>query len=86
MHLKMSHDLLALVSVNIWRYKFTFGAIYLTTWMPNGPSERLKGQSISTGLSTIAKLAVIWIVLKCYYVVDLILDSISVILVFYCKF
>ena len=27
-----------------------------------------------------------WIVLKCYYIVDLILDSISVILVSYCKF
>ena len=49
MYLKLSHDLLTLVSFNIWRYKFTFGAIYLKTWMPNGPSERLKGQSIWTG-------------------------------------
>ena len=36
--------------------------------------------------STSAKLAVIWIILKCYYVVDLILDSVWIILVFYCKF
>ena len=37
-------------------------------------------------LSTSAKLAVKWIILKCYYVVNLILDSIWIILVFYCKF
>ena len=31
-------------------------------------------------------VAVIWTILKCYYVVDLILDSIWIILIFYCKF
>ena len=41
---------------------------------------------IGLDLSISAKLAVIWIILECYYVVDLILDSMSVILVFYCKF
>ena len=36
-------------------------------------------------LGTSAKLAVIWIILKCYYVVGLMLDSIWIVLVFYCK-
>ena len=44
---------------------------YLTLWKPNGLSIHL---------------AVKWIILKWYYVVDLILDSIWIILVFYCKF
>ena len=38
------------------------------------------------GLGTSAKLTVIWIILQCYYIVDLILDSISIFLTFYCKF
>ena len=37
-------------------------------------------------LSTSAKLADIWITLECYYVVDLILGSIWIVLAFYCKF
>ena len=41
---------------------------------------------IHLGLSTSAEFTVIWMILKCYYVVDLILDSISIILVFYCIF
>ena len=41
---------------------------------------------IHLGLSTNEKLAVIWIILNRYYIVDLILDSISIVLVFYCKF
>ena len=41
---------------------------------------------IGLDLSTSPKLAVKWIILKWYYVVDLILDSIWIILVFYCKF
>ena len=57
LHLKLSHDILTLVSFNIWRYKFTFGAIYLTLWMPNGLSESLKGQSIWTGLKYNCKVS-----------------------------
>ena len=49
LHLKLSHDLLILVSFNIWRYKFISGAIYLTLWKSNGLSKRLKDQSIWTG-------------------------------------
>ena len=49
MHLKLSRDLLTLVSFNIRRYKFTSGAIYLTLWKPNGLSKRLKDQSIWIG-------------------------------------
>ena len=47
---------------------------------------------ISLDLSTSAKLVLLWIILKCYYVLHLILDSIldlildSIILVFCCKF
>ena len=39
---------------------------------------------IGLEISTSAKLTVISIILKCYYVLDLIFESIS--LVFYCKF
>ena len=49
LHLKLSHDLLTLVSFNIWRYKFTSGAIYVTLWNPNGLSKRLEYQLIWTG-------------------------------------
>ena len=35
--------------------------------------------------STSAKLAVIGIIIKCYYVIDLILNSIWIVLVCYCK-
>ena len=50
---------------------------YLVLWKPNGLSKHLKGhQVIGLDLSASAKLAVKWIILKCYYVVDLILDSI----------
>ena len=49
LQLKLSHDPLTRVSFNIWRYKFTSGAIYLTLWKPNGISKRLKDQSIWTG-------------------------------------
>ena len=48
LHLKLSHDLLALALFNIWRYKFTSETIYLTLWKPNGLSKRLKQQSIWT--------------------------------------
>ena len=41
---------------------------------------------IGLDLSTSVKLAVKWIILKWHYVVNLILDSIWIILVFYCKF
>ena len=41
---------------------------------------------IGLAISTNAKLAVIWILLKWYYVVDLISDSIWIILFCYCKF
>ena len=40
---------------------------------------------ISLDLSTSVKFSIIWITLECYYVVNLILDSISIILVFYRK-
>ena len=40
---------------------------------------------IGLDLSTIAKLVVIWIMLECYYVVDLILDAVWIILAFYCR-
>ena len=60
---------------------------YLKLWTPNGLSKHLKGsQMIGLDLCTSAKLAVKWIILKWYYAVDLILDSIWIILVFYCKF
>ena len=49
LHLKLSHDLLTLVSFNIWRYNFTSRAIYLTLCKPNGLSKCLKDQSIWTG-------------------------------------
>ena len=49
LHRKLSHDLLILVSFNIWKYKFTSGAIYLTLWKSNGLSKRLKDQSTRTG-------------------------------------
>ena len=48
-HLKLSHDLLTLVSLNIWKYKFSSGAIYLTLWKKNDLSKRLKGKSKWTG-------------------------------------
>ena len=92
LHHKLSHDLLTLgyhchydLTFGSHQYKFTSGAIYLTLWNLNGVSKSLKDQSIRT-LSTSKKLAVIWTVLKCYYVIDLILDSVSIVLFFYCKF
>ena len=41
---------------------------------------------IGFNLSTNSKFAIIWTILECYPVVDLILDSIRVTLAFYCKF
>ena len=53
---------------------------------PSDLSKHLKGhQVIGLDLRTSTKLAVRWIILKWYYVEDLILDSIWTILVFYCK-
>ena len=50
---------------------------YLTLQKPNGLSKHLKGhQVIGLDLSRSAKLAVKWIIIKWYYVVDLIFDSI----------
>ena len=50
---------------------------YLTLWKSNGLSKHLKDQKvIRLDLSTSPKLAVKWIILKWYYVVELILDSI----------
>ena len=40
---------------------------------------------IGLDISTIPKLVVRWIMLECYYVVDLILDSVWIILAFYCR-
>ena len=76
---------LVLVISLSWYFHLTIS--YLTLWKPNGLSKHLKGhQVIGLDLSTSPKLAVKWIILKWYYVVDLILDSIWIILVFYCKF
>ena len=86
LHLKLSRDLSTLVLFTIWRYKFTCGAIYLTLWKQNGLSKRLKDQSTWTGPKYKCKVSSYMDSTKCYYVVDLILDSISIILVFYCKF
>ena len=36
LHLQLSHEFLTLVSFNIWRQKFTSGAIYLKLWKANG--------------------------------------------------
>ena len=72
---------LVLVISLSWYFRLTFS--YLTLWKPNSLS---KYHLTGFGLSTSAKLAVKWIILKWYYVVDLILDSIWIILVFYCKF
>ena len=56
---------------------FFLDTSYLVLWKPNSLSKHLKGhQVIGLDLSVSAKLAVKWIILKCYYVVDLILDSI----------
>ena len=74
---------LVLVISLSWYFHLTFS--YLTLWKPNGLSKYLNHLT-GLGLSTSAKLAVKWIILKWYYVVDLILDSIWIILVFYCKF
>ena len=50
-------------------------------------AKHLKGhQMIGLDLSTSAKLGVKWIILKWYYVINLILGTIWIILVFYCKF
>ena len=69
-------------SVRIW----DFHTSYLTLWKPNGLSKHLKDHLvIGLDLSASAELAVKRIILKCYYVVDLILDSIWIVLVFYCK-
>ena len=54
---------------------FTFGTSYVTIWKPNGLSKYLKDhQVIGLDLSTTVKLAVIWIILKCCYIIDLIFD------------
>ena len=71
-------SLLLVISLS-WYLHLTIS--YLTLWKPNGLSIHLKGhQVIGLDLSTSAKLAVKWIILKWYYVVDLILDSIWIIL------
>ena len=77
-------SLLLVISLS-WYLHLTIS--YLTLWKPNEPSKHLKGhQVIGLDLSTSAKLAVKWRILKWYYVVDLILDSIWITLVFYYKF
>ena len=76
---------LVLVISLSWYFHLTIS--YLTLWKSNGLSKHLKGhQVIGLDLSTSPKLAVKWIIIKWYYVVDLIFDSIWIILVFYCKF
>ena len=60
---------------------------YLTLLKSNGLSKHLKDQQvIHLDLNTSPKLAVKWIILKWYYVVDFILNSTQIIVVFYCKF
>ena len=59
----------------------------MTLGKPNGVFKYLKDQSdIGLDLHTKEKLAVVWIIPKCYYLVDLILNSIWIVLVFYYKF
>ena len=85
LHLKLSHDLLTLVSFNVWRYKFSSGVIYLNTLETKWCFKSfLKINPFRLDLST--KLEVIWIVLKCYYLVYLILDLFSFILDFTANF
>ena len=77
--LRMQFSLVATIFSLLLVISFTIS--YLTLWKPNGLSIHLKGhQVIGLDLSTSAKLAVKWIILKWYYVVDLILDSIWIIL------
>ena len=68
--------------------QLTSGTSYVIFWKPNGLSKRLKGYlSDSFGHKYKCKISSYMDNTKvCYYVVDLILDSIPIILVFYCKF
>ena len=80
-------------------YNLTFGDkgvrlfrcshLELVTWHFGNQivSKDLKAQQVIVlDLNTSAKLLAVWIILKWYHVVDLILDSIWISLVFYCKF
>ena len=58
---------------------------YLVLWKPNGSFQTFK-RAPSDWFRPKRKCKVKWIILKCYYVVDLILDAVWIILVFYCKF
>ena len=68
------------IGLHIWNYlPDTLGAKWSFQAFKRPLSDYLD-------LSTIAKLAVKWIILKCYYLVNVILGSILIILVFYCEF
>ena len=68
------------IGLHIWNYlPDTLGAKWSFQTFKRPLSDYLD-------LSTIAKLAVKWIILKCYYLVNVILDSILIILVFIVNF
>ena len=93
---RMQHQLVVTFFFSSFGYQFELifasynqlpDTSYLKLWKPNGLFKHLKGsQTIGLDLCTKAKLAVKWIILKWYYAVDLIFDSIWIILVFYCNF
>ena len=81
LHLQLSRDPATLVSFKIRRYKFASGAIYLTLWNRNCLSKHCKDQSIWTRPKYKYKVS------SCMKkVVELILDLISIMLVFYHKY
>ena len=82
----MSHEFLTFISFNIWRLKcksIRFSHLELESGVTWDFGSQVVFPNI---LKAVIKLAVIWLILKCYYVVDLILDSVWITLVIYCKF
>ena len=81
-HLKLFHDVLTFISSDISRKKCQsgrFSHLDIDTW-------HFRNQMVSPNiLKAVINLAVIWIILNCIYVVDLMLDSVGIILDFYCK-
>ena len=81
-HLKLSHGILIFISSGICRRKCQgsrFSHLEVDTW-------HFRNQLVFPNiLKAVINLAIIWIILKFNYVVDLILDWVGIILVFYCQ-
>ena len=75
LHHKLSHEFLIFTSFNIWRLEYKSISFYIYIWLA----------FICKLVFILSIYIYIWIILKCYYTVDLILDSLWVILVSYCK-